>query len=505
MPTQPDSSVVFLRQGPGDQQERRLDGSAVLSARSLLAKCRDADDEVRHGIQCRRENRLAQAIEHYRRALALCPDHAEAHNNLGVVWEESGRSDLAAAAYQRAIESHPRFGLAWYNLGNCFREDNRLEEAIAFYRRAQAIMPGDVQTRINLAIALKDVRRINEALSILDQVLEASPGLPEARFNRALIHFLRGDLERGWDDYEGRLHFGSDVRPIPDRRWDGKPLASRSIVILSEQGIGDQVMFASCLPQLLDGAGSVFLECDARLVPLFSRSFPHVTAIARAEGTVALPSLGPCVFAEFVATLPRFLRRRLEDFPSNAGYLRPHPELVAKWRAAFERTGKALKVGISWRGGRDIETRRRRSIPLELWKPIFQTPGVQFVNIQYGPAAAEAGAMQRRFGIALDSGTDCDPLRDLDDFAAKIAALDLVLSVDNSTAHLAAALGRPVWTLLPWSPDWRWMLDRETTPWYRTMRLLRCPVADDWTELLSRAALYLASAAASRDFLAAAA
>lgn len=505
MPTQPDSSVVFLRQGPGDHQDRRLDGSVVLSARSLLAKCRDADQEVRQGIQCRRENRLARAIEHYRRALNLCPDHAEAHNNLGVVWQESGRSDLAAAAYQRAIESHPRFGLAWYNLGNCFREDNRLEEAIAFYRRAQTLMPGDLQTQINLAIALKDVRRFNEALAMLDQVLEASPGLPEARFNRALIHFLRGDLERGWDDYEGRLHFGSDVRPIPERRWDGMPLAGRSIAILAEQGIGDQVMFASCLPQIFDGAGSVFVECDTRLVPLFSRSFPHVTTVARTDTATALPALGHCDFVEFVATLPRFLRRRLEDFPSAAGYLQPHPDLVAKWRAAFERMGNALKVGISWRGGREIETRRRRSIPLELWKPIFQTPGVQFVNIQYGPATAEAGEVQRRFGVPLDSGTDCDPLRDLDDFAAKIAALDLVISVDNSTAHLAAALGRPVWMFLPWSPDWRWMLDRESTPWYPTMRLLRCQVADDWSELLGRTAIRLASAAASRDFLSTAA
>jgi ADP-heptose:LPS heptosyltransferase len=148
-----------------------------------------------------------------------------------------------------------------------------------------------------------------------------------------------------------------------------------------------------------------------------------------------------------------------------------------------------------------VETRRRRSIPLDYWGPIFQVPGVRFVNIQYGSAAAEADRARRRFGIALDDATDCDPLRNLDEFAAKIAALDLVLSVDNSTAHLAAAIGRPVWTLLPFSPDWRWMLDRDRTPWYRTMRLLRCRTADNWTELLQRTARLLTSATFSRDLL----
>ena len=129
--------------------------------------------------------------------------------------------------------------------------------------------------------------------------------------------------------------------------------------------------------------------------------------------------------------------------------------LVAKWRSSLARLGGAFKVGISWQGGRDAETRRRRSIPLALWEPIFQVPGVRFVNLQYGPAAADAVDARRRFGVLLDDGTDCDPLSNLDDFAAKMAALDLVISVDNSTAHLAAAIGRPVWMLLPFAPDWR--------------------------------------------------
>jgi hypothetical protein len=288
-------------------------------------------------------------------------------------------------------------------------------------------------------------------------------------------------------------------------RWDGTPLAGRSILILSEQGIGDQVMFASCLPDVLRGARTSFVECDVRLVPLFARSFPHITAIPRMTDP-GLPQVGPCDviecdFIEYIGTLPRFLRRRLEDFPQTSGYLQPDPNLVAKWRSSFACLGGALKVGISWSGGKDAETRRRRSVPLGVWEPIFQVPGVRFVNIQYGPAAADALQARHRFGISLDDATDCDPLRNLDDFAAKIAALDLVLTVDNSTAHLAAAIGRPVWTLLPFSPDWRWMLDRDSTPWYPTMRLLRCRTPDNWTDLLHRTARLLTSATFSRDLL----
>jgi hypothetical protein len=461
-----------------------------------------ADEEYLRGVKCEDEGRLAQALEHYLRALSLRPDHAPAHNNIGVIRQQWEQFDEAAAGYQKAIEADPQFGVAWYNLANCLREANRLQESCASYRHASALMPTDEETRINLALVLKDLRQFDEALALLNEIPFSSPHSGKAQFNRSMVHLLRAELGRGWDEYEGRLQVEPNLRSLPAGRWEGKLLAGRSILLLAEQGIGDQVMFASCLPELLNGAGAgtSIVECDPRLVPLFARSFPQITAIPRPTDPAALPTGKLCDTAEHLGTLPRFLRRSVDAFPQTAGYLRPNPELVAKWRASLAGLGGALKVGISWRGGKDAETKRRRSIPLELWGPIFQVSGVRFVNIQYGPAAAESIPAQRRFGISLDDGADCDPLQNLDDFAAKIAALDLVVSVDNSTVHLAAALGRPVWTLLPFAPDWRWMLDRETTPWYPTMRLLRCRTADNWTALLQRTARLLTSAAFSRDF-----
>jgi ADP-heptose:LPS heptosyltransferase len=197
----------------------------------------------------------------------------------------------------------------------------------------------------------------------------------------------------------------------------------------------------------------------------------------------------------FIGSLPRLVRRRIDDCLSTAGYLQADPARIAAWRARLSRGGNGFKVGVAWKGGKDHETQRKRTIPMEEWKAVFQVPGVRFFNLQHGQAAAEAAIVRERFGVTIDDGTDCDPLTDLDDFAAKVAALDLVISADNSTVHLAGALGVPVWTLLPFSADWRWMFERETTPWYSTMRLLRCHSPGQWADLVHRTARRLVATA----------
>jgi len=460
-----------------------------------------ADEQNHRAARLQKDSRLPEAIQCRLRAAALRPTHAETLNNLGVEWKEGGRSDLAIAAYRKAIEAQPGLALPWFNCGNSYRDDNRLLEAAECYEEARQRDPSNPQILVNLSVALKDLRRLDDAMARLQEVLHATPDLPAARFDRSLILLLRGDLGPGWDEYEWRLKHGPPPgeEPIGSNRWDGTSLEGRSILLLSEQGIGDQVMFASCLPQVASKAAGCFVECDPRLVRLFARSLPNVTPIAKSADRSAESPAVRCDVFDFVGSLPRYFRRRLEDFPAAAAYLRPKPDLVAKWRSRFARLGSALKVGISWRGGKDGQTQRQRSIPLQFWRPVVQVPGVRFFNLQYGPGAADAAAFRDRFGIPLDDGTDCDPLVDLDDFAAKLAALDLVISVDNSTVHLAAAIGCPVWTLLPFCSDWRWMLERETTPWYPTMRLLRSRGLEGWPELLQRTARLLTAATFARQ------
>ncbi len=273
-----------------------------------------------------------------------------AHNNIGVIQQERGDLTSAASAYQQAIESDPQFGLAWFNRGNCLREANRLSEAIADYRRAFALMPADAETRINLATVLRELRRFDESLALLDEIPLTSSQWPKAEFNRSLVHFLRGEFGRGWDAYEARLQIELDTRAISELRWNGTPMRGQSILLLAEQGIGDQVMFASCLPDILQQTANCLVECDARLVSLFARSFPQITALAKTPGSDPVARVGPCAVVEWIGSLPRFLRRRVEDFPQSRCFLRPDPMLVAKWRSSLAPRQALLRLAFPGKG-----------------------------------------------------------------------------------------------------------------------------------------------------------
>jgi tetratricopeptide (TPR) repeat protein len=493
------SSMRLFRQheAEGNHERKWRDVfDEVAQALSELANTRAAEDYDR-GTRFQEAGQLAEAIDCLRRSAALRPNDSHTLNNLGVAWREAGRPELAEAAYRAALACDPQSSAIWFNLGNSHREANRLEDSVHCYQRALESAPRDHKILVNLAVALKDLHRFPEALGCLDRALGDIPDLAAARFDRSLIWLTQGNFAAGWDEYEWRLESETQTYRAT-RRADGVSLVGKTVRILAEQGIGDQVMFASCLPEIAHVATACIVECDPRLVPLFARSFPNIQVVARASvnrEAQADMTEDASEVTEFLGSLPRYMRRRLEDFPATIGFLKASPPGVASWRARLSRGGGGFKVGIAWRGGKDRETQNKRSIGLEEWGPLFQVPGIRFFNLQHGPAAEEAAVARDRFGLNLDDGTDCDPLRNLDDFCAKIAALDLVISVDNSTVHLAAALGRPVWTLLPFSADWRWMLERESTPWYPTMRLLRCRSAGDWADVMRRTARLLAATA----------
>ncbi len=500
-------------EGPADEKWNEL-LREVAGRLAEMARTRATNDFAR-AMRYHDSGLLAEAIDAYRGAAALEPGNAQTLNNLGAAWKQAGRSDLADAAYRAALAADPHSSAVWFNLGNSHREENRLEEAVRCYRESLAVAEGghgdeprrrpvnadapeEVQKiLVNLAVALKDLRRFPEALECLERVLAENPDLAEARFDRSLIWLAQGQFAAGWDEYEWRLK--SEPR-VNCRLSDlgSASLSGRPLRVLAEQGIGDQVMFASCLEEFARTAGDCTVECDSRLVPLFARSFPAIRFVEKPNSFSQPAGHDPPTeetLVEFIGSLPRHTRRRIEDFPTTASYLQADAARVAAWRARLSRGGSGFKVGIAWKGGKDRETELKRSIPLTEWGTLFAVPGVRFINLQHGPAAVQAATARERFGVTLDDGNDCDPISDLDDFCAKIAALDLVISVDNSTVHLAVALGRPVWTLLPFSCDWRWMQEGDATPWYPTMRLLRCRTAGDWSDVLRRAARLLAATA----------
>jgi tetratricopeptide (TPR) repeat protein len=345
--------------------------------------------------------------------------------------------------------------MAHYNVANCYRERGEIESAIRHYELA----------------------------------LEALPDYPRADWNLGICHLHLGNYEQGWPRYELR-EAAEDVKidRYAQPRWNGEPLTGKTIVVHAEQGIGDEVVFCSCIPELLPLAGRVIIVCDPRLEKLFRRSFPQATVHPwqRKKDWAPYPLAEHADFQVPMGSLPRFLRPTRNHFPNRDRFLVPDPNLVAQWRDRFESLGPGLKIGISWRaGGKPLE-RRKRSTPLELWSPIFAVRNAHFINLQYGDSLDDAAEVYEHFGLKLHDWEQGDPLVDMDSFAAKIAALDLVISVGNATVHLAGSVGTPAWTLLPMIPSWRWMVRGDKSPWYSSVRLFRQPSRNDWPPVFDR-------------------
>ncbi len=437
-----------------------------------------------------------QAMAHYALALKGRPDYLEAHYNLGTVLNELERCEEAEGFLRQAVALGPEFAPAWNNLGVALRKQGRLGEALECVQRALALDPSYSDAYNNRGLILSEDGRPEESLASFEQAIAIRPDVADYHWNIALPLLNCGYSREGWLKYEWRaFRKGTTLRAFPFPRWDGSDLQGRTLLIYAEQGVGDEIMFASLLPDALRLSGRCIGECDPRLVPLFSRSFPGMTFCPIIKGQIP-PEILPIDMAIPLGSLPLHFRQDLQSFPQQRSYLKADAEKVEKWRVRFGDMGGGLRVGISWKGGKEASVRRLRSTTLEQWAPLFGVQGVRFVSLQYGDCASELSAAMERLGVTIHSWPDADPLKDLDGLAAEIAALDLVISVDNSTVHMAGALGVPTWVLLPRGCDWRWMKDVEDTPWYASVRLLRQGENGEWSATFGRVAQELAAAAA---------
>lgn len=438
--------------------------------------------------------RFDEAIADYHAAIEQAPERSEIWNNLGTALKESGRFAEALAALRRALILAPKSAETYNNLGAVYQFQNALCTAADCYRQAIALEPGAGSVHTNLGNLAGDRGHSNEAIAHYDRALQIDPDSAEANYNRALELLRMGRFADGWSAYHWRWKRKVLRRTFPGPEWDGSDLSACKVFVYAEQGIGDEIMFASCLPDVISHAAQCLIECDRRLVTLLARSFPAASVTARplqireADGVRQRTNSRSPRFDVHVAigSLPKFFRMNEASFPRTTRYLVPDAKAVQAWRARFETHGDRPRIGISWRGGAEPDARRRRSTRLEQWRQILTLPGFTFVNLQYGDCREELAAAKSMFGVTVHDWPDADPLIDLDNFAARIAALDLVISVDNSTVHMAGAVGTTVWTLLPFASDWRWMRDREDSPWYPSMRLIRPQTPDDWDDVFVR-------------------
>jgi tetratricopeptide (TPR) repeat protein len=436
-------------------------------------------------------NQLDDAIDCFKKAIQFQNNFAEAHNNLGNALKDKGYFDDAITYYEKALQIDPDSATAYYNIGNVCAERNEMERAIAFFQKALQIMPDFAEACNNLGKALFEVGLHEEAIRYCRNAINILPDYAGAHLNLSLALLRSGNLKEGWKEYEYRLFQNKDYTPGRNQSPASAPekslLKNKILFIYAEQGVGDQIMFASCLPDAIDQVTLCVVECDKRLVPLFARSFPKATVIPFVSTNNSYPADLPKPDIKIaLGSLPNIFRQTLSSFPQGKAYLVPDRRQADIWHSRCRKLGDGLNIGISWRGGGEPKTIRDRSITLGKWAKLFSLSKVNLINLQYGNCSGELRTVQRDMNVTIHDWDDADPLKDLDNFAAQISALDLVISIDNSTVHMAGAVGTPVWTLLPYNCDWRWMFKREDSPWYPTMKLFRQPSPGDWISVIER-------------------
>jgi cytochrome c-type biogenesis protein CcmH/NrfG len=461
------------------------------------------------GLTAHRNGRHAIALPFLEKAARLNPASAQYLYNLGVVQGMIRRPDLALLSYRAAVANDPLYPNAMGNLGNAAFENDLYEEAIAAYDQVLARTPQEANVSLARAICLFNMRRLEESRAAFAAVLAQHPGHTRAVWEQAHQFLLEGDFARGWEAYEARFIQGVQSNvwryPYPYPLWQGEPLAGRTLLVHGEQGLGDEIMFASIYGELIAQAGQVIICCQPHLEPLFRASFPGARVEAQLRADADAWTRRP---ADWLANAPRIdyqipfaslgrLRRRaLADFPAHAGYLRTDPAKVAGWgmqlplRSTSAGRPGELRVGLCWAANPALEESvaarrsRKKSLTLAQLEPLFDVPGVRFISLQTREAAAQIAAGPPRVRERLFDASA--GLHDFTDTAALIANLDLVISVDTSVAHLAGALNHPVWVALPWQADWRWHNEGERSEWYPSMRLFRQEALNEWGGTIAR-------------------
>jgi tetratricopeptide (TPR) repeat protein len=465
------------------RNQGRLDEAVDCFRKVLSLRPASAEAHNNLGNTFKDQGKPDEALASYDRAIAFKPDYAEAWSNRGLALQELKQLEAALASYDRAIAIGSDYAEAWSNRGLALQELRRLDEALASYDRAIALKPDYVEAWSNRGLALQELRRLDEALASYDRAIAIRPDYAQGHSNKSHLLLLLEDFDKGWEEYEWRWKksdFGS-IPLVTDRpQWEPGKEKVR-LLVWAEQGIGDHIFFGGLLPEVAERVGQVMTTVDARLIPLFSRSMPGIRFFPSNE-TVAEELFDAHIP---LGSLCRYLRNSAASFTnSRMSYLVADRERAKQLRQQLCPQENFL-VGISWRSINE-KSGRKRTIELAALASMFAGLGIKLVNLQYGEVDAEIADLKARSGVEVLQCASVDNFRDLDGLASLIDACDLVVSSDNSTVHLAGALGKPTWIMLPYVPDWRWAMNRTDSPWYPTVRLYRQDRIDDWGGVFER-------------------
>jgi Flp pilus assembly protein TadD len=482
------NAISALQIGAIESQKGNITEAEIAYRRALKLKPDFAEALNNLGILLAATKRFVDAEAAYRRALEIKPDFVEVLNNVGILLWELKRFVEAEAIYCRVLEIKPDFVEAHNNLGNLLRDAGRVVEAEFAYRCALEAKPDWVEVQNNLGKLLKEIGRPVEAEVAFRRALELKPDSADVRHNLACFLLGSGRYAEAWEHYESRydpsLKDGVAVAPnhLPFPRWQGERLANKSLVIWAEEGFGDQIQFARYIPLLKRrGVSRIILVCNDALKPLLE-TVEGVDAVLTNPNTVPLHD-----YWSLFMSLPLHFATTVQTVPARVPYVFPLRERIERWRKKLPCDG--LRVGLVWKGSVLHSNDAKRSLPaISALSPLWSVPGVTFISLQKGQGEDEA--------IRPPAGQPLIPLgRDIQDFAdtaAIVSQLDLTICIDTSVAHVAGALGKPCWVLLPYVSDWRWLQDRSDSPWYpKGMRLFRQPKSDGWTDVIDEVTVAL--------------
>ena len=476
------SGVVALQMHLPELSLARIDQALVLSPRN-------AKMLFHRGVALEKLRRLEDAICSYDRAIALCPDYVQALVNRGVAYKELGQWDLAIGSFEQAIAYDRQCVPAYVNLGNAQSAAKRWSLALNSYREAMALDPTSENAPIYLAKALRMLGRIPEAIALCERVLVKHPDSVLAHWNLAHLLLLSGLWHQGWPHYEWRWHYAENAkyqRSFPQPRWDGlQSLTGKTLLLHHEQGLGDTIQFCRYASLCSLRGARVLLEVPRSLVDLMQGLEGIHAVLERSDSPPAFDYHCPLM------SLPGIFATSPHSTPGTHAYLRASSIKEQQWQERLAAVNK-FKVGIVWSGGvraDQEELNQARNIPLAQLAQALRDVDVALFSLQKGELAeAELRGREESYWPNGNFYNFTDAIDSFDDTAGILAHMDLVISVDTSTLHLAAALGRPTWLLNKYETCWRWLLDRDTSPWYPTLKIYRQDARMDWTPVLKRVA-----------------
>jgi len=423
------------------------------------------------------KGRLDRAIACYQGAIAADPRYREAHVNLGIALHQSGQIDSSIACLQRAVELNPQSAEAHFNLGKACASNADFDRAMACYRLAVQLNPNYVEAHNNLGVLLAEQGHPQQAVECYRTAIAINPEFAGAHYNLAHVLLRGGDLAQGWEQYQWRWKCpGLEAPRVLSRpAWDGSDLPDGTILLTSEQGLGDTIQFIRYAPLVAARCRRVVLQCQEELLPLLDGTEGIAQVVRHSDALPEFDAHCPLL------NLPGIFSTTIQSIPSHIPYVHAHRERIEAWSGRIDGQTRP-RIGLAWAGRPENRNDRHRSLPLSALAALGQISGAVFYSLQKGPASQQAASPPTGMRLIDLTGE----LNDFADTAGLIANLDLVISVDTAVVHLAGAMGRPVWTLLPFCPDWRWLLDRNDSPWYPTMRLFRQATIGDWTGVIEQ-------------------